>query len=151
MNNLLVAGAILTLMGLGFLNFCVRYLWSTWKSKREGVLVAAQVVGAEERSSTVTRGSAFSSGDRRVSRTYSFPVVEFPLPDGRLWRASTDVNAATPIPPGTTVQVRYLPSDPNKVRLARNSVGFIPYIFLVLGVGLLTGGLVMLGFGAEIL
>lgn len=145
---MLTAGAILTLIGLGFFYHLSRYFLSERQSRREGVVVTGQVVGAEQRVARRPGNDAFTSGDSPESVTYCYPVVEFQLADGRPWRASTEVNVATPIPPGTPVQIRYLPDQPDRIRLVENSVAWIPKLFLVIGAVLLLGGLVMLGFGA---
>jgi hypothetical protein len=77
-----------------------------------------------------------------------FPVVSFPLPDGRLVEAEVLVGARpSPARKGSSVEVRYDPADPRRVVLAHGLATFGAASCFATGLGLVfwaAGGAVLL-------
>lgn len=90
------------------------------------------------------------TGGRR-SVSYSFPVIAFRTTDGRELRASPTVNVAHAYPVGATVDIRYLPADPTRIRVVDDSVARVGpglavgvgAVFVLIGLGILSAAYLM--------
>jgi Protein of unknown function (DUF3592) len=58
-----------------------------------------------------------------TNRRYAYPVVRFPLPDGRVVHTESDVGSSpSPVSAGDRVDVLYDPVDPTRARVASTTI-----------------------------
>lgn len=136
---LAVFGTVTLLMGAAFVAATVAFTRSERHFARTGVEVVGSVVGEERRT---RRSQGRSGGGLSV---YFYPVVEYQIADGRVLRASTEVNAQRRRQVGQQVRIRYLPDAPDRIRLVGETLGRrVSVIFGGIGALLALVGLVLL-------
>jgi hypothetical protein len=100
----LVVGAGLTWGGIWFLRRTRRFERVAWRAP--GVVTEVRWHWREE-----------------FSERYAYPVVRFPLPDGRVVHTESDVGSSpSPVRAGDRVDVLYDPADPTRARVSSTTV-----------------------------
>lgn len=92
-----------------------------------GRVVDGVVVGKKEGTRTLGRDHQFHAA--------WYPIIEFDH-DGRKYRSTDSLGKATPLPVGTRVRVRYLPSDPESTAVVDSflSIWMFPIGAIVMGI-----------------
>ena len=122
-------GMILGAYGVAFLGFGLIEVLRTRGLLKSGVQTLGTVIGAERDDDTTT--------------TYN-PVVQFTTADGRTVEFTSAVGYGSKPDVGGTLDVRYLPHDPEQAEIDRATTLVLPAAFALLtGLGLLVAGAVV--------